>query len=221
MKVFRAAPGWPIPPRAWRPPPGWEPDPSWPAAPDGWEFWVDEPRTGKRRGLVAGGVVAAFVVGLFAGISAASDADQERSERELSALVDRQAAQLESAEGALADAQARLEVAEAAATDAQAAVAALDADRTSLALQKEQLDARALELDTLAASLSAREVAVVQQEADATASSGQSSGTAAAPAATSYANCDAARAAGAAPVYAGEPGYGRHLDRDGDGIGCE
>lgn len=36
-----------------------------------------------------------------------------------------------------------------------------------------------------------------------------------------YANCSAARAAGAAPVYAGEPGYGRHLDRDGDGIGCE
>ncbi|MFZ4842537.1 excalibur calcium-binding domain-containing protein [Mycetocola saprophilus] len=36
-----------------------------------------------------------------------------------------------------------------------------------------------------------------------------------------YKNCAAARAAGAAPVYAGQPGYGRHLDRDGDGIGCE
>lgn len=36
-----------------------------------------------------------------------------------------------------------------------------------------------------------------------------------------YKNCDAARAAGAAPVYAGDPGYGRHLDRDGDGVGCE
>lgn len=37
----------------------------------------------------------------------------------------------------------------------------------------------------------------------------------------SYANCTAARAAGAAPVYAGTPGYGKHLDRDGDGIGCD
>lgn len=37
----------------------------------------------------------------------------------------------------------------------------------------------------------------------------------------SFANCSAARAAGAAPVRAGDPGYGRHLDRDGDGIGCE
>lgn len=36
-----------------------------------------------------------------------------------------------------------------------------------------------------------------------------------------YKNCTAARDAGAAPVYAGDPGYGPHLDRDGDGIGCE
>lgn len=36
-----------------------------------------------------------------------------------------------------------------------------------------------------------------------------------------YLNCSAARAAGAAPVRRGEPGYGRHLDRDNDGIGCE
>ncbi|HWT43630.1 MAG TPA: excalibur calcium-binding domain-containing protein, partial [Sphingopyxis sp.] len=36
-----------------------------------------------------------------------------------------------------------------------------------------------------------------------------------------YPNCSAARAAGAAPVRQGTPGYGRHLDRDDDGIGCE
>ncbi|MDF1836146.1 MAG: excalibur calcium-binding domain-containing protein [Alteraurantiacibacter sp. bin_em_oilr2.035] len=36
-----------------------------------------------------------------------------------------------------------------------------------------------------------------------------------------YRNCDAARAAGAAPVRRGQPGYGPHLDRDNDGIGCE
>ncbi|WP_257557222.1 excalibur calcium-binding domain-containing protein [Sphingobium sp. CFD-2] len=39
--------------------------------------------------------------------------------------------------------------------------------------------------------------------------------------ARAFPNCSAARAAGAAPVRAGDPGYGRHLDRDGDGIGCE
>ena len=37
----------------------------------------------------------------------------------------------------------------------------------------------------------------------------------------SYANCAAARAAGAAPLYAGQPGYSSKLDRDGDGVACE
>lgn len=34
-------------------------------------------------------------------------------------------------------------------------------------------------------------------------------------------NCTAVRDAGAAPVRRGDPGYGSHLDRDGDGVGCE
>lgn len=41
------------------------------------------------------------------------------------------------------------------------------------------------------------------------------------PASAYYANCTAARNAGAAPVRRGDPGYGSHLDRDNDGIGCE
>lgn len=48
--------------------------------------------------------------------------------------------------------------------------------------------------------------------------------TAAAPplaASVSYANCDAARAAGAAPLHQGQPGYRPEMDGDGDGIACE
>lgn len=41
------------------------------------------------------------------------------------------------------------------------------------------------------------------------------------PSGFQYKNCDAARDAGAAPVYRDEYGYGPHLDRDNDGIGCE
>ena len=37
----------------------------------------------------------------------------------------------------------------------------------------------------------------------------------------SYADCDAVRAAGAAPILEGQPGYSRRLDRNGDGVGCE
>lgn len=36
-----------------------------------------------------------------------------------------------------------------------------------------------------------------------------------------YENCDAVRAAGAAPIHEGDAGYGSHLDRDGDGVACE
>ncbi|KAB7791341.1 excalibur calcium-binding domain-containing protein [Bifidobacterium leontopitheci] len=36
-----------------------------------------------------------------------------------------------------------------------------------------------------------------------------------------YQNCTAAREAGAAPLYRGQPGYSSKLDRDGDGIACE
>lgn len=74
-----------------------------------------------------------------------------------------------------------------------------------------------------------REQAVATVEASRTSSTGgssssNSSSSGASPPGSShvyYRNCDAARAAGAAPVCRGEPGYGRHLDRDNDGTGCE
>jgi hypothetical protein len=36
-----------------------------------------------------------------------------------------------------------------------------------------------------------------------------------------YRNCDAARAAGAAPMYRGQAGYREGLDGDPDGIACD
>jgi hypothetical protein len=36
-----------------------------------------------------------------------------------------------------------------------------------------------------------------------------------------YPRCAVARAAGAAPIYRGAPGYREGLDRDGDGVACE
>ena len=41
------------------------------------------------------------------------------------------------------------------------------------------------------------------------------------PSSAYYPNCAAARNAGAAPIYRGEPGYRSPLDRDNDGIACE
>src|SRR3712207_3663288 len=36
-----------------------------------------------------------------------------------------------------------------------------------------------------------------------------------------YANCDAVRAAGKAPLFPGHPGYSKELDPDGDGVACQ
>ena len=36
-----------------------------------------------------------------------------------------------------------------------------------------------------------------------------------------YSGCREARAAGAAPIYRGQPGYRPEMDGDGDGIACE
>jgi hypothetical protein len=42
-----------------------------------------------------------------------------------------------------------------------------------------------------------------------------------AAATTYYPGCNAARAAGAAPIYRGQPGYRQEMNGDGDGIACE
>jgi hypothetical protein len=36
-----------------------------------------------------------------------------------------------------------------------------------------------------------------------------------------WSGCSAARAAGTAPIYLGEPGFRAEMDGDGDGIACE
>ncbi|WP_263588083.1 thermonuclease family protein [Sphingopyxis sp. GC21] len=42
-----------------------------------------------------------------------------------------------------------------------------------------------------------------------------------APSGVYYRNCNAAWAAGAAPLYRGQPGYRPEMDGDGDGVACE
>ena len=36
-----------------------------------------------------------------------------------------------------------------------------------------------------------------------------------------YSGCNEVRAAGKAPLHRGDPGYGDHMDGDGDGVACE
>ncbi|MBA4865200.1 excalibur calcium-binding domain-containing protein [Streptomyces sp. PSKA54] len=72
-----------------------------------------------------------------------------------------------------------------------------------------------------AATVTVRATRTVKATVTAQPADGGSGGSSAGDESVHYGNCSEARAAGAAPVHRGEPGYGSHLDRDGDGVGCD
>jgi hypothetical protein len=128
------------------------------------------------------------------------------------------AAEKAAADKAAADKAAAVKAAadKAAAVKAAAVKAAADkaaADKAAAA--KRVADAAAAKL---AAEQAAAQQAAVQQ---APAAPVAPVAPAAPPAAAYYANCAAARAAGAAPLYSGQAGYSTSLDRDRDGVACE
>ncbi|QOR71720.1 hypothetical protein IM660_05430 [Ruania alkalisoli] len=55
---FNPPPGWQVP-SGFVPTPGWQPDPSWPAAPAGWNFWVDDATDSATAGAHGSGVPGA------------------------------------------------------------------------------------------------------------------------------------------------------------------
>ncbi len=72
-----------------------------------------------------------------------------------------------------------------------------------------------------AAAPTARRPATPAAPAPAPAPAPKAPARAPAPPAVFYANCTAVRAAGAAPIRRGQPGFSSKFDGDGDGIGCE
>ncbi|MFA9492387.1 excalibur calcium-binding domain-containing protein [Streptococcus sp. E17BB] len=107
----------------------------------------------------------------------------------------------------------------------QIAEVAKQAEKEKLAAEKEEAErkaaeeaARKAEEERLAAELAEAQHQAEEQEATIVS---QQQGFVQAPATVRYANCSEARAAGVTPIYLGEPGYSRKLDRDGDGIACE
>lgn len=121
----------------------------------------------------------------------------------------------------------KLAAEKAAAEKAAAEKAAADKAAAELAAAAKVAADKAAADQAAAAQAAAEQAAAAQAAAEQAArdeaarQAAQAPAPAPAPAAAYYANCTAARAAGAAPVYAGTPGYGKHLDRDGDGIGCD
>ena len=123
---------------------------------------------------------------------------------------------------ASAAARASASASAAAAAEASASAAASAEASASAAAAEEQARQEAARAAEEQAQQEAQQQEAQQQETQQDQSesdqtqeqSGGSSG-------TYYANCKEARAAGAAPIYQGEPGYRAELDRDHDGIACE
>ncbi|MBT2566188.1 excalibur calcium-binding domain-containing protein [Arthrobacter sp. ISL-85] len=119
------------------------------------------------------------------------------------------------AEKAAADKAAAAKVA---ADQAAAAKAAADKAAADKAVADQAAAAKAA-ADQAAADQAARDAAA-RQAAQAPAQAPVQAPVKA-PAAAYYANCTAAKNAGAAPLYRGQAGYSSALDRDGDGVACE
>lgn len=171
----------------------------------------------RRTGvLVAGG---ALILGLVAGGgmgSAASGSQVSDLSTQIAALQTDVAEAAQTVVDAGAEVKTATDKLTAAQTDAAKAktdlatsVAEVTKMREAATAAQTELDARAAQITDLQGRVSAQ-VAPQPEPVQP-----------AAPSTAYYKNCDAARAAGAAPVRRGDPGYASHLDRDGDGIGCE
>ncbi|GMA33177.1 excalibur calcium-binding domain-containing protein [Litorihabitans aurantiacus] len=205
----------------------------------------------RRQAITAGVGVLALLLGLVMGSAGGpSQSDLDQAEADLATVTserDEQGALLLTATTDLESSQTRVTELEQEASDNAAAAQATTELELAQATRTEELDAREVDLATREAAVAtresdaeAREAAVGTRESEVGAREEsvttreaavptQRQAAAPAPAATqapaqsnvSYRNCSEARAAGAAPVLRGEPGYGSHLDRDGDGVGCE
>ncbi|WP_313816229.1 excalibur calcium-binding domain-containing protein [Citricoccus sp.] len=132
--------------------------------------------------------------------------------------AEEEAAAKKAAEEAAAKEAAEQEAAEKEAAEKKAAQeAAQEAERKAAAEAAEQEAAEEAAAERAAAAEAEAAREAEQQAPRQVQSPSQNT----APTSAFYKNCDAVRAAGAAPIRAGQPGYSRKLDRDGDGIGCE
>ncbi|VXC08828.1 excalibur calcium-binding domain-containing protein [Citricoccus sp. K5] len=146
-------------------------------------------------------------------------ADHDAAEAEAQKVAAEQAAaEKEAAEKAAAEKEA---ADKAAAEEAAQKAAAEKAAADKAAEEKAAADQAAQAESERRAEAEAERQAAREREAAPAPVPARAPEPAQAPASANYANCSEARAAGAAPVYRGDPGYSKKLDRDGDGVGCE
>lgn len=219
---FNSPPTWPEAPEGWLPEPGWKPDPEWPPAPKNWSFWTNEyggavaGPTGLYGGKRDRGVIKTVVISGFAflvGLIISPDGEPAPAP----------AASTVTSTVTTTGAPTTVTVTPAAVTE----TVSLEAETVT-----QEAETVTLPVEVVTETVEVTETVTAEYvEADSAPGGGvvgfYDSGTSQAPAPAQapvdvyYPNCTAAREAGAAPIYRGEPGYRSGLDRDNDGIACE
>lgn len=196
---FHTPPGWPDAPKGWIPDPGWRPDPAWPTAPAGWAFWTNDYD-----------IAIDAPAGLY---------PRTRASRRPKVLLATGAGLAGLFLGIAAGGQG--------ASGSGASLAALPAPTvvtSTLTLVGPPVTTTVTTpVTTTVTSVAPAPTVtrVVRTTVTAAAGLADTGGTGSGGGSVYYASCAAARAAGVAPLYAGEPGYRSGLDRDHDGVACE
>lgn len=100
-------------------------------------------------------------------------------------------------------------------------VASLREQVTALKKERDALEARRSEQAERIQQLESRPASAQQSPSAGGSGGGSPPSQEGSGSSAQYANCSEARAAGAAPLRRGEPGYDSSMDRDDDGVACE
>lgn len=197
----------------------------------GWVHWA---QLGNRAasGVALGAAFVLIIIGSLAAPTSAPPttnlittvSDSQTTTDDAAAVAAATAAEEAAAEEA---SQAAEEAAASQAADETAAVVASQAAKAAeTAAAKAAKEAAAAKTKAAARAAAIAAASKAADDAAAAAAAKAADAVAAAPppppdASVYYANCTAVRAAGAAPIYPGDPGFQSKFDRDKDGIGCE
>lgn len=202
-KHYQSPPNWPPPPSPqWQPPPKWKPDPAWSAPPKDWAFWVDDtgqptappPNTYPGSALTRKQIAAGCggLTLLTLLLLGSCGAILASGDEEPTAVTVTPTTTV---------------------TPTKTLTPTVAVTPTVTAPQPTKTAAARTRTVTPTVTVNPPPPPEPEPEPKPQEDEGGES--------VYYDNCDAVRAAGADPIRRGDPGYDSHLDRDGDGVGCE
>lgn len=185
----------------------------------------DRPWYQKKRVLLPITAVLAFLIGLGAGGADESAEEQAAGVGDLEEQVAGVEEQLDELGTQVSDIQETVEAPEAEQAERveqlESEVASLREQVAALEEERDALEARRAEQAERIQQLESQLASAQESPSPGGSGGGSSPSQGGSGSSAQYANCSEARAAGAAPLRRGEPGYDSSLDGDNDGVACE